>query len=263
MENLPFELTPDKALAAGVILLLGVFGAWLLNAVLHRALADRWVAERSRLVRRTSVGLVVGLSLAEALTQLGFDLSVLLGAAGVLTVAVGFASQTSASNIISGLFLIAERPFSVGELVEVAGFEGEVLAIDLLSVKLRTYQNTLVRVPNESVMKSEIVNLTRFPIRRIDMVLEFSPEVETEQVVEELIAALDELPGVLDEPRPGFVFMALTPQGVQFKITVWSARETFFDTKRAAGLTTRRFLQERGLWLPAPAIDAHELLGHR
>jgi small-conductance mechanosensitive channel len=59
---------------------------------------------------------VLALVVVSALHQLGVDLSILLGAAGILTVAIGFASQTSASNIISGLFLVAERPFVVGTI---------------------------------------------------------------------------------------------------------------------------------------------------
>ena len=104
-----------------------------------------------------------------ALRELGFKLSVLLGAAGVLTVAVGFASQTSASNIISGLFLLGERPFSVGDVIRVGSTTGEVLSIDLLSAKLRTFENLFVRIPNETLIKSEVTNLSRLPVRRLDL----------------------------------------------------------------------------------------------
>ena len=83
-------------------------------------------------------------------------------AAGLLTVALGFAAQTSASNLISGLFLLGERPFVVGDVIRLAsGITGEVVGIDLLSVKIRTFDNLLVRVPNETLLKSELTNLTR------------------------------------------------------------------------------------------------------
>jgi len=96
-------------------------------------------------------------------------MGLLLGAAGILTVAPGFASQTSASNLVSGLFMIAEHPFGVGDTIRLGSIAGEVPSIDLLSVNLRTPDNLYVRIPNETMIKSEITNLTRFPIRRLDL----------------------------------------------------------------------------------------------
>ena len=104
-----------------------------------------------------------------AVRQLGFDLTVLLGAAGILTVAIGFASQTSASNLIAGIFLLMERAFSVGDVIKVGDITGEVLSVDLLSVKLRTFDNLFIRIPNENLMKSTVTTMSRFPIRRYDM----------------------------------------------------------------------------------------------
>lgn len=71
--------------------------------------------------------------------------------------------------VLAGLFLVAEKPFQTGDLIQVGQTVGEVLSIDLLSVKLWTFDNLLVRIPNESLIKTEMTNLTRFPIRRFDM----------------------------------------------------------------------------------------------
>jgi hypothetical protein len=101
--------------------------------------------------------------------QLGFDFTVLLGAAGIVTVAIGFASQTSASNLISGLFLVWRRRSGIGDIVTVDGVTGEVLSVDLLSTKLRTFDNLQVRIPNETMVKARITTLNRFPLRRVDL----------------------------------------------------------------------------------------------
>lgn len=94
------------------------------------------------------IGLII--VIATTLMALDVNLTAALGAAGILTFAIGFASQTSLSNLISGLFLLGERPFEVGDLIIVGGTRGIVLSIDLLSVKLRTPDNLFVRLPNES-----------------------------------------------------------------------------------------------------------------
>jgi small-conductance mechanosensitive channel len=84
--------------------------------------------------------------------QIGIDISAILGAAGIAGVAIGFAAQTSISNIISGLFLVSEKAFSVNDVIQIEGFTGTVLSIDLLSVKIRTLDNQYVRIPNEKLI---------------------------------------------------------------------------------------------------------------
>ena len=114
------------------------------------------------LKRAIFYGIMILMSMS-ALRELGFDLSVILGAAGILSVAIGFASQTSASNLISGLFLMMERPFSIGDVIRVEQTTGEVISIDLLSVKIRTFDNLYVRVPNESMIKTHMAVTSSTP----------------------------------------------------------------------------------------------------
>ena len=156
---------------AFLLVLIGYLAARMAAGASRRLLKWDWPVGRVQLVRRVLFWLVFSLFCVSALREAGFKLSVLLGAAGILSVAVGFASQTSASNFISGLFLTLERPFSVGDVIRVGTTTGEVLSIDLLSVKLRTYDNLMVRIPNETLIKSEMTTLTRFPIRRYDLML--------------------------------------------------------------------------------------------
>jgi small-conductance mechanosensitive channel len=142
------------------------------------------------------------LFIASAMREMGFSLAVIMGAAGVLTVAIGFASQTTASNLISGLFLIGERSFEIGDIIKVGNTTGEVLSIDALSVKLRTFDNLFVRIPNETLIKSEVTTLSRFPIRRLDLQLGVAYKEDIEQVRKVLMAVADSNPLCLDEPSP-------------------------------------------------------------
>ena len=158
-----------QILRAVVVAVLGLVVARLASAGLGRLAGRRASPHQMMLLRRGSFYLILALFLVSALHQLGFNLGVLLGAAGILTVAIGFASQTSASNLISGLFLLAEKPFAIGDTIRVGTTTGEVLSVDLLSVKLRTFDNLYVRIPNESLIKAEMTNLTKFPIRRLEI----------------------------------------------------------------------------------------------
>ena len=239
-----------------------VVGLWvravllvLVGMVLSRlggTLAERMVGrvsqpERATLARRAASLVILVLSLLSAMQQVGFDLSVLLGAAGVFTVAFGFASQTSSSNVISGLFLIAERPFSVGDSIQLGSQSGEVLAIDLLSVKLRTFDNRYVRIPNETVMKSEVTNLTRFVIRRLSIPLIVPHSVDLDAVRRILLEVAAADPLVLDEPKSDVRFSGFNPEGAQVELVVWVERVRLLEVQGGLGWRIHEALTARGL----------------
>ena len=249
-DQLPALFGPAALLIAGRAMMVVIAG--LLLGRLMGALSHRWVGrvsspERATLARRMVTWGVVIMAFATALQELGFDLTVLLGAAGVLTVAVGFASQTSASNVISGLFLIGERPFSVGDSVMIGGTEGEVLSIDLLSTKIRTWDNRYVRVPNETVMKAEITNMSRFAIRRLDLFFSVGHHADLPTVKRLLLGVAAANPNVLDEPVPVVWVVGIGPDGTQLKFSSWGIREGFFELRDKVFSEVVRVLQEEGV----------------
>ena len=235
-----------------VIVVVGFVVARLAGGAAARAVGGMLSAERAVLARRLVGYGIAGLALASALGELGFDLTVLAGAAGVLTVALGFASQTSASNVISGLFLIGERPFSVGDWVKVGSAEGEVLGIDLLSVRLRTGQNLFVRVPNETVMKGEIINYTRFPVRRIDLAVQVAYGTDLAEVRRLLVELGDRHARVMDEPRPVVRFTAYGESGVDVMVAYWVVRQDFLVLKDELSHAVKQELERHGVQIPFP-----------
>jgi small-conductance mechanosensitive channel len=198
-------------------------------------------------IRRLVTGVLAVVFVATALSALDYDLSVLLGAAGFATVAVGFAAQTTASNAISGVFLLGERPFQVGDTIEVGGTRGIVLSIDVLSVKLRTFDNIYVRVPNETVMKSEIRNLSKFPIRRADVVLRIPHAVDQSVARSVLLEAVSSEPLALVEPEAQVFFNALTDSGVELQLSVWAAKEDWLPLRIRIAELAPRALESAGI----------------
>lgn len=160
------------------------------------------------------------------------NLKVILGAAGIFSVAVGFASQTSASNLISGLFLLMERPFKTGDTIVVGDIKGIVLAMDLLSTRLRTFDNMLVRIPNESLMKSNLVNMTHFPIRRIDIKIPLDFKVDLELVERVLNDITVEIAECLDEPKPIFVVEGIIEHSLIVQFSFWARLENLSSVKK-------------------------------
>jgi small-conductance mechanosensitive channel len=209
-------------------------------------------AQRAMIIRRGVFYGIAGLFTASALMELGFDLSVLLGAAGILTVAVGFASQTSASNVISGLFLLGERPFAVGDIIRVNGTTGEVLSVDLLSVKLRTFDNLFVRIPNETMIKSEVTNLRRFPIRRIDLQVGVAYKEDLRAVREVLMEVAERNPLCLEEPAPIIIFRGYGDSSINHQFSVWAKTEHFLELRNSIPVEIKEAFDEHGIEIPFP-----------
>lgn len=216
------------ALQLGWALLVLVLGFFLARVLPGRLRFGRLPESRVFVYRQLARYVLVLATLGATLRVLGIDPQVLLGAAGVMTVAIGFASQTSISHLVSGLFLMGEQPFRVGDLIEVDGVMGEVLSIDLMSVKLRTFDNQMVRVPNEAMLKSTVSNLTRFPIRRIDIELPIAFDTPIAEVREVAFSVAEREARCLDEPTPVLHFAELGEYCYRFKFTVWTTTDNIW-----------------------------------
>lgn len=251
---LDYLTSPQAAalLRAVIKIALGFVLGRLAGKGLVRIFAGEEDAHRAMVLRRASFYGIVGLFTASALMELGFDLGVLLGAAGILTVAIGFASQTSASNVISGLFLLGERPFAVGDLIKVGGTVGEVLSIDLLSVKLRTLDNLFVRIPNETLIKSEVTNIRHFPIRRIDMQVGVAYKEDMREVRDILLEVADRNPLCLEEPAPRVLFQGFGDSSMNHEFRVWAKTENFLDLRNSIPVEIKEAFDERGIEIPFP-----------
>jgi small-conductance mechanosensitive channel len=235
-----------------IYFIVGLILARLASRGIKRWSRHRFDVHRQLLMARVAAYLVLLVFVVMGLNAIGFNLGVLIGAAGILSVAIGFASQTSASNIISGLFLVAERPFSVGDLIRVGSTTGEVLSIDLLSVKLRTFDNLFVRIPNETLIKSEVTTLTRFPIRRIDLAIgvAYKEDIKNVRQVLEQVAAANPL--CLDEPKPIFVFLGFGESSLDMQFSVWVKRENFIDLKNSIHEEIKEAFDAEGIEIPFP-----------
>jgi small-conductance mechanosensitive channel len=121
----------------------------------------------------------------------------------------------------------------VGDLIRVGDVEGEVLAIDLLAVRLATLDNLMVRIPNDQISSNATLNLTHFPIRRINvsMILDYDQSTEELDIILGRIAA-DE-PLILNEPQPTILYDSLRLDGQHLTFCSWTARDDYFKARTA------------------------------
>ena len=202
------------------------------------------------------------LFVVSGLREMGLKLSVFLGAAGILTVAIGFASQTSASNLISGLFILGEGAFEIGDLIQITlirgqTIEGEVLSIDLMSVKLRTFDNVFIRVPNEQLIKTPVMNLTRFPIRRIPITIAVDYKEDLGKVRRVLLELASEYPLVLDEPKAIVTVQNFKESNIELLFAVWTRRENYLQVRDEIQEIVRNGFVEHEIAIPFPQITVN------
>jgi small-conductance mechanosensitive channel len=235
-----------------LIVIGGLIIAKLISSLLVRATKATLDRHQLLILQRGTNYAILALFLIAALMELGFDLGILLGTAGIVTIAFAFAAQTSMSNFISGLFLIAENPFQVGDVIQLGSTVGEVLEIDLLSVKMRKFDNTFVRLPNELLIKSEFSTLTKFPIRRLDLEIGVAYKEDINRVREILLGVADHNPSSLEEPRPLFIFLGFGDSALNIQFSVWVLRENYVTLKTEIQAEIKEAFDEAEIDIPFP-----------
>jgi small-conductance mechanosensitive channel len=211
---------------------------------------NQFSAHHAMLFRRITFYLGITLSLIVPFKESGLDITALLGAAGIVTAAIAFAAQTTISNFLSGVFLIAEKPFVIGDTIQLSDILGEVLSIDLLSVKLRTKDNTLVRVPNESLLKAQFKNVSRFPIRRCDIKIRVSFDEDLPALKKILMDVADKNPLSLDSPVPEVVFLEFGESAILIQLSAWVINRSFNDLLTNLQMEIQAAFQNNGIKLP-------------
>ncbi|WP_058522919.1 mechanosensitive ion channel family protein [Legionella birminghamensis] len=244
--------------AAGLIIT-GYIVAQRISSLTNRSIIKRFSRHHALLISRIVFYVILGLFTVSSLQHLGFKLGVLLGAAGIFTVAISFASQTAASNLISGIFLLFEHPFKVGDTIELKGINGVVESIDLLSTKLRTSDNKLIRIPNEVLIKSELANLNYFDTRRIDLIIGVAYQSNINQVKTTLLDIANHCPLVLKDPAPNVNINNFADSAIQLKFMVWVDTENHSLVKNQLQEIIKEKFELEGIEMPFPQVTIHRV----
>lgn len=197
------------------------------------------------------IGFFVGLSALEV--NVGPVLAV-VGAAGFV---IAFALQNSLSNFASGILMLMYRPFDINDFVKVAGVLGKVESMNLLSTQLRTPDNQLLVIPNNSVWGDVITNVTGITQRRVDLVfgIGYGDDIDKAQAILEEIVAGHEL--VLEEPKSVVKLHELADSSVNFVCRPWVKPEDYWDVYWDITREVKRRFDAEGVSIPFPQRDVH------
>jgi len=265
------ELIPDDSILArlftvdmagrlariAVSLVVGLMLVGIVLTIVKRLANKRLDSRSGGLVVKIVQYLGLAFVAINVLDAADVDLSPLLGAAGIAGIALGFAAQTSVSNFISGFFLMSEKTFAEGDVVSVDATTGIVYSIDTLSVKLRTFDNQLVRIPNETLIKSTVTNITRFSVRRLNIRLTITYGSDLERAKEILYDVALSTEGVLRKPEPIFMVQGLGKDGVELLFGIWIAKEDWVQANNAAYHAVLSRFKAEGLEFAHPTMTIY------
>ncbi|WP_147634619.1 mechanosensitive ion channel family protein [Treponema pectinovorum] len=180
----------------------------------------------------------------------GIKLNTIWGAAGIAGIAIGFAAQTSISNLISGIFVVTDRAMKIGDFIEVEDVSGTVDRIGIISIKIRTLDNQEVRIPNSTIINSKLINYSGHKHRRYVFSFNVDYFADLDKVIEILLEVPKLCPSViLDEEdyAPKAFCALLSETGVTMNLIVWGERVNFLKLKGEVCLNTINSLKAAGI----------------
>lgn len=237
-------------------LLLVIF-TWLVAIGVRRVgllWAEQTEGDRSTeiLIGRLCYGGVWVLGSIVALGVLGLDFATLLGTLGLTSVAIGFSLKDVLSNYISGVILLAARPFRISDQVVIGSYEGTVVQIQLRATTMRTYDGRLVYIPNQQVFQSSVVNNTASPVRLSTVAVGIDYDADISSARQVVIDAVKQVEGVEPQPPPLILVQELAASTVNLEVRFWvnSRRQSYLQVTSAVAQAVKEQLQAAGIEMP-------------
>lgn len=216
---------------------------WLVRAVLARTGVDE--TNRTFILALLQFGLFT-VAMVQTLSVAGVNVAALAASVGIAGITLGFAARDSLSNIISGVMVFWDRPFVIGDLVEIGDHYGRVLRITLRSTRIVTVDGRMLAVPNSSIVNTIVASYTNFPNLRIDIPVTIGTGEDLTRVRALLLDLVRDPEIYMAEPAPVVVVKAINDYNLEIELRAWiiderrhverrtGLREQIFETFRAA-----------------------------
>ena len=254
------ESIPQIA-GAITVLVIGVILVRLLSKAADKALGrathiEPTVARFLSNIIKYALWVVVAVTV---LTQFGVQTTSIIAALGGLALGVGLALQGTLSNVAAGVMILIQRPFRVGEMITAGIVNGEVRGIGLFTTEIIQPDGVYVMVPNNELWNKPIVNLTRMPTRRFELLVGIGYSDSIEQARKELLALANADIRVLDDPAPVVFVSALADSAVTIGMRVWCKTEDYLSVSWALPEAAKTRFAEVGISIPFPQREVRTI----
>lgn len=237
-----------------ILFIIGIFFRIIAKAI-RRVPESKLPAQRSTVILRFLKYCFYVIAVLYILSLFGINLKAIWGAAGIAGVAIGFAAQTSVSNLISGLFVLTEGSIHVGDTIIVGDVTGIVDEVKLLSVRVHTYDNQMVRIPNSTIINSNLTNNSYHNKRRLTLKVGVDYSTDMRKALKTLQKAPSLCPTVLEDPAPAVWFDGFDASSINLVVAVWFKPVDFLQTKNDLYIAIKQVLDEAGISIPFNQLD--------
>jgi small conductance mechanosensitive channel len=253
-----------QVLIAILIFLLGLYLARVVHSLLLRGFRIRNTdPELSLLLARIAQWAVLAGMLLFAAQQVGIDVTAILAGLGILGFTLGFALQDVSKNFIAGLLLLLQQPFELGDTIQVSGFTGTIIDINLRDTELRTVDGLRVRIPNGDVFTQPVLNFTGVKQRRLQISLGVSYATDLEKARRVASDTIQAIPGVVGDPAINVGFDSFTDFAIHMNILYWyDATQTGYGEALDAGVRgINAAFQREGIAIAVPGRELRIIAG--
>ncbi|OTQ48271.1 mechanosensitive ion channel domain-containing protein [Gilliamella apis] len=241
-----------------VIFLIGRTIAKFVARQLRRILTNRHVDPTVvKFVSSLSYYAIIVMTLVAVLGQLGVQTASIVAVIGAAGLAVGLALQGSLSNFAAGVILIIFRPFKVGETVVINNQKGDIDSIQIFSTTIVTPTNEVVVIPNGQVVSANIINYTRLPERRLDLVVNVGYDSDIQKVYQVLKQAVNKTNNILTSKDSIIRLDLLDASSMNFNVLVWTLNANYGPVKAELLENIKNGLTENGINIPYPTMDVN------
>jgi small-conductance mechanosensitive channel len=249
-----------KVIGAVIVILILWFVYKLVLRGITKASTAKLNVQRTAMLTKSVSYIFYTVLLMYILSCFGIKLTALLGAAGVVGLAVGFAAQTTVSNLISGIFVLGEGVMKMGDFINVGGITGTVDSIDLLSTKVHTPDNQMVRIPNASIINTNFQNNSYFDKRRMTFAVCANYNTDIQKALDTFMEAPARCPTVLQDPAPAVWVDNFGSSNVNMTVAVWSNTADFIQTKNDMFIALMKVMKDAGISMAYNCIEiaAHD-----
>jgi len=246
------DVTVYDVLFVIFVMSLATVVAKIVTTNIRRALIDKMKRDQLELILKTIYFGIIITAFVAVLPSLGVNLSGLLVAGGIVGIVIGFASQSVVANLVSGLFLISEKPIKIGDQINVDGVAGFVEDVNILSTIVRTYDGLYVRIPNEKVFTSNITNYVAHVARRFEYVIGIRYGDDADKAIEIIRRLIDEHPFALKNPEPQVFVDNLGDNSVNIVVRIWAPSTEWYGVKIDLLWKIKTELEKNGIEIPFP-----------
>ena len=246
------DVTVMDLLIGILILLIGIGVAKFISLYFRRIFKERIKRQHRELIVKIIYYALIIVVLIIALPLLGFKLSGLMVAGGIVGIAIGFASQSIVSNLISGVFLMIERPINIGNPVNIDGTVGIVEDIQIISTTLRTFDGLYIRLPNQKVFTANMTNYEANVARRFEYKIGIRYKDDADKAIDVIKAVIEKEPLALKNPEPLIFVSELGDSSVNIIVRPWAPVAEWYTLYTSLLWKIKTTLEQEGIQIPFP-----------